>query len=303
MDIRGGRNVSTADLRFPDFIIIGAMKSATSTLYAWLRTQPGTFLAEPKEVNFFSFDRTWAHGPGWYSDRFSAGAQNDLLGEASVSYTYPDDAETAAERMAGLVPGARLIYVVREPVERLRSHYRHEVQRNRERRPLLEAISTPGNPYVETSRYFSCLEPYIHRFPSEQIRVIRFEDLVEGENAAWFDVLAFLDLPPAPPPGTAHNVTADNSEWSPLLRWLKEKRLWSFRKVARLPRPIRKLGHRVLMRDGEGYQAKLSRSQGTIPAELLVPIWDDVGRLERWMGTPAPMWPREDTAKVVGGTG
>jgi hypothetical protein len=289
------------ELRSPDFIIIGAMKSATSSLYSWLGSLPGCFLAQPKEVNFFSFDATWSNGPTWYSDRFSGAARDALLGEASVSYTYPAHSEAASQRMAELVPDVRLIYIVRDPIERLRSHYRHEVQRNRERRPLLEAISSPGNPYIETSRYYACLRPYIDRFPNEQICVIRFEDLVDGDHPAWYDVLRFLDLPEAPAPGTAYNVTADNSQWSPLLLWLKEKGMWSFRRVARLPRPIRKIGHRLLMKDGAGYQAKLERSREPIPADLTAPIWDDVSELERWMGMSTSLWPRVDAARVAGG--
>ena len=251
--------------RWPDFIIIGAMKSATSSLYAWLQTQPRCFLAQPKEVNFFSFDRTWDNGPDWYTNLFADADPGDLLGEASVSYTFREDSERASARMADLVPRARLIYVVRQPVERLRSHYRHEVQRSRERRPLIEAISAEGNPYVETSRYFACLRPYIDRFPRDQIQIVRFEDLVENGSGAWHDVLRFLELPDVPAPGTAHNVTAENSQWSPLLRWLKDNGYWSFRRVARMPRPIRRVGHRLLMRDGKSSQERASRSRNRSP--------------------------------------
>jgi hypothetical protein len=223
-----------------------------------------------------------------------------LLGEASVSYTDRDRGEVASERMASLIPHARLIYIVRDPIERLRSHYRHEVQRSRERRPLLDALSEPGNPYTAASRYFERLRPYVERFPRSHICVVRFEDLVTGEHPGWFDVIRFLDLPQRPCPGTVYNVTSNNSGWSPLLRWLMQMGIVRFRTIARLPRPVRRLGHRLLMRDGMAYEAKLTQSEDPIPDEITAPIWEDIQRLQHWLEAPAPLWQGVDDVRVAG---
>jgi hypothetical protein len=277
--------------RLPDFIIIGAQKSATSSLYWWLQDQPECFLASPKETNFFSFDRDWSKGLGWYSDQFSAARPGAMLGEASVSYTYAATCAIASERMAATVPAARLVYVVRDPIERLRSHFRHEVQRNRERRPLGMAILEPDNAYVGNSCYFSCLRPYTERFPREQICIVRFEDLVHEPHVAWSDVLRFLGLPERQAPGTAANVTRENGGWSPAMRWLKEKRILRFSTVARLPGPVRKVGRRLLISDGREFERKLEASHESIPEEITDLIWRDVKRLERWLGLRSPLWP------------
>ena len=80
--------------RLPDFIVIGAMKSATSTLHEQLAVQPGFFMSAEKEPNFFSNDENYAHGLAWYRSLFDNAASSDLCGESSTHYTklptYPN---------------------------------------------------------------------------------------------------------------------------------------------------------------------------------------------------------------------
>ncbi len=110
----------------PDFIIIGAMKCGTSTLAAQLAAQPGVFMTTPKEPNFFSDDDVFARGPDWYASLFADAAPGDLKGEASTHYTKLPDYPDCAARLHAALPQARLIYLTRDPVERLISHYIHE---------------------------------------------------------------------------------------------------------------------------------------------------------------------------------
>ena len=74
----------------PHFLIIGAMKAATSTLYDQLRHQPGIFLPELKEPNFFSDDAHYARGIDWYTGLFAEAGPSDLIGDASTHYTWSD---------------------------------------------------------------------------------------------------------------------------------------------------------------------------------------------------------------------
>jgi hypothetical protein len=182
--------------------------------------------------------------------------------------------------------------LIRHPIERLRSHYRHEVQRNREKRSLREAILQPGNAYVGNSRYFTCLRPFMEHFPSDQICVVRFEDLVQEPHAGWSEILRFLGVPDRPAPNVAANVTRENGGWSPAMRWLKERRILRFSTVGRLPKPIRKIGRRLLIRDGAGFERKLAASHAPIPDEIMDAIRDDVAGLEGWLGLSGTLWPR-----------
>jgi hypothetical protein len=276
--------------RMSDFVIIGAMKSATTSLFRWLDEQPETVMAHPKETRFFS--DLWSNGPVWYAQKFEGAKPEQLLGEASQNYTDPVYAKDAAERMADLIPDARLIYIVRHPVERIRSHYRHEVQRRRESRTLLEAISDPGNPYLGQSSYAMCLQPYIDRFSREQILVVRFEDLVRPPAPAWSEVLRYLSLDDRPLPEGAHNVSADKAQWTRMMAWAKGRGLVNSRRIAKVPKPLRRAAKVVFARGGSSYARKLEASRVPIPEAPLAPMWEDIARLEAWLGSP--LWPPGD---------
>lgn len=283
------------DRRRPDFVIIGAMKSATTSLFRWLDEQPETFMAHPKETRFFS--DLWPNGLEWYLDKFAGARPDQLLGEATQNYTSPAFVPRAAERMAEIVPQAHLIYVIRHPVERLRSHYRWEVQHVREPRPFLEALRAPDNPYVPQSCYHRCLTPYIDRFPRERILTVRFEDLVRPPATAWSAVLRFLALGDRPLPEGAHNVTVEKAQWTRTMAWAKGRGLMPSRRVARVPSPIRRIGKRILTRRSDADGARIETSVAPIPDEILAPMWDDVARLEEWLGEP--LWrPGEPAARA-----
>lgn len=285
-----------ADLALPDFIVIGTMKSATSSLYWWLADQPECFLAFPKETDFFSSERRWQRGLDWYACQFSGASDHQLLGEASVSYTSPRFSSASAERMAGVVPDARLVFLIRHPIDRLRSHYRHEVQRSRESRPLSEAVSEPGNAYVGHSLYYSCLEPYLKSFPREQICVVRFDDLVQPPHAGWAMVLRHVGVSDRPAPGMAYNRAGDHVRWTPAMRFLKDNGILRFSHVARLPRPVRRIGRRVLMRTGPAFESELDGSRADIPDSITGGIWEDLARLEAWLLSEEPLWPASSSA-------
>jgi hypothetical protein len=278
--------------RVPDLVIVGAMKSASTSLHRWLHEQPEVFMASPKETNYFT--TSWSRGAEWYSHQFDEAAPEQLAGESSVNYTDPALSPKAAERMAQVIPNARLIYVLRHPVDRIRSHYRHEVQRRRESRPLLEALGEPGNSYVAHSSYHTAFAPYIERFPREQLLVVRFEDLVKPPSPAWSRVLEFLALDDRPVPEEAHNVSAEKAQWTWAMSFAKRKRLITFGQISKLPAPVRRVGKKIFARGGAGYEKKLDESRVAIPPGLLATMWDDVARLEAWLASP--LWSPDETA-------
>ena len=274
--------------RIPDYVIIGAMKSGTSSLYYWLASQPECAPAAQKEINFFSRDDLWARGPEWYSSFFAGADPGRLVGEASTSYTK-NRSDVAAQRMAEVAPQAKLIYLLRHPVARLRSHYRHEVRRSRERRPLVEALRSPGNDYIRFSRYYERFESYLKLFPHEQLLVVRLEDLAADGAPGWNAVLKHLGLPPRALPTVVHNVTAAEPHFTPL--FLKLWETDSYERILKaIPEPMRKLARSVLLREGPRYKARLEASEASIPEDLTAELWKDVGRLEEWLGAAQPLW-------------
>jgi Sulfotransferase domain len=202
----------------PTFLLIGAMKSGTTTLYWYLAQHPDVFMPALKEPNFFNDH--WHRGVGWYERLFAGAGAAVARGEASVRYTsFPNDPECPS-RIAAVVPDVRLLFLAREPVDRIRSHYLHEVAALRERRPLERAVRE--NPiYLDRSRYAMQLERYLQHFPREQLLVLRAEDLFRAPLDVLPRVFTFLGLDPTwRPPGPARrdNETARRFQLPVLVR-------------------------------------------------------------------------------------
>jgi hypothetical protein len=272
-------------LRPPDFLIIGAKKAGTTTLFRWLAALDEVGVPPVKEPNFFT--SAWDRGPAWYQQLFAGVAPGQVAGEASTSYTDPAVADLAAERIRVHRPDVRLVFLARHPVDRLRSDYRHEMLRGRERRPLAEAVI--AGPYVARSCYRAVLEPYVSRFEREQLAVIRSEDLFDDSPAAWERVLGFLGLTPRPRPTETHNVSADRAQYTRAMRWLWERGM--SRSPSRAPAPLRRLGRRVLLRDDERTRHRVRTASGApLAAPVIAELRADAERLARWLGAPAPLW-------------
>ncbi|MEO0362005.1 MAG: sulfotransferase [Pseudomonadota bacterium] len=155
-------------MALPDFVIVGAMKCGTSTLAAQLAAQDGVFMSTPKEPNFFSDDDVYAKGVDWYESLFADAGLGDLKGEASTHYTkrptYPD----CADRLYEALPDARLVYITRDPVARLVSHYIHEWTMG----VMTEDIETSLETHPELvaySNYAMQIEPYVERYGADRI--------------------------------------------------------------------------------------------------------------------------------------
>lgn len=166
----------TDDTRLPHFLIIGAMKSGTSTLQAQLAAQPGVFMTTPKEPNFFSDDDIFARGMGWYQTLYRDAGPGDLLGEASTHYTKLPTYPHTVDRLAAAVPAPRLVYVIRDPVERALSQYLHEWSRGHVGRDVAQAFAEHPE-FVAYSRYPMQIAPFIDRFGKDSILLSSLEAL------------------------------------------------------------------------------------------------------------------------------
>ncbi|MDQ1364434.1 MAG: hypothetical protein QOJ52_3471 [Acidimicrobiaceae bacterium] len=184
----------------PDFLGIGALKAGTTYLDAMLRSHPDVCLpGRIKEVEFFTrhFDR----GPGWYQEQFR-GCVGQVRGEVSPQYLF--DAR-AAGRIHGLIPDAKLIVSVRDPVQRAYSQYKHWVQETAYRQSFDQfLVDHPGA--VERGRYFSSLRPYLDLFPRDQLLVIVFEDLVAQPLPTMQRVYRFAGVTDDHEPATAEQA-------------------------------------------------------------------------------------------------
>lgn len=180
-----------AKLRLPDFVIIGAMKSATSSLYKQLVEQPGIFMCTPKEPNFFSDADQYAKGMAWYSGLFANAPEGSLLGEASTHYSKLPTHPKTVERLKEHLPHACFVYVMRHPVDRLVSHYMHEWSTGVYHCGIEEAI----NKYPELiayGRYAMQLEPYFEAFGHDAVLPVFFDRLVSEPQAELERICRFI---------------------------------------------------------------------------------------------------------------
>lgn len=176
----------------PDFMIIGAMKCATSTLHEQLARQAGIFMTTPKEPNFFSDPDAWANGMDWYRALFARAGPGDLKGESSTHYTmlptYPD----AVPRIGAVVGrDTKFIYVMRDPVERLVSHWIHDWSEGVVDGSVDAAIDARPE-LIDYGRYAFQLQPYLDAFGPTQIMPVFFEHLVDRPQAELTRICTFL---------------------------------------------------------------------------------------------------------------
>ncbi len=210
--------------RLPDFIIIGAMKSATTTLHGLLASQPGVFMSTPKEPCFFSDDGVWARGLGWYASLFEGAPAGALLGESSTHYTKLPTYPETVERARSVVPDAKLIYVMRHPVDRLVSHYIHEWSQGNTTGTIEEEIARDGM-FVDYSRYAMQIGPWLDAYGAGRVLPVFFDRLRADPAGELRRVAGFLGLPGpvrTPEGDRRENVSSDRLRKGPLLRFIME---------------------------------------------------------------------------------
>jgi hypothetical protein len=207
----------------PDFIIIGAMKSGTTTLDRFLRDHPEISMARDKETDYFIAEKSYCHGPHWYTGQFDPAFR--LHGEASPNYTKADVFCGVPERIAAHRSDVKLVYIVRDPVERALAQYRHSWISGDLQDPLATCVDGHEWRHVlASSRYAEQLEPYLARFPREQILVLDFDDLARTPQAVMDALTAFLGTSRHLVTPGRHNDSAEIGRVpAPLLRFARSR--------------------------------------------------------------------------------
>lgn len=178
----------------PNFIIIGAARSGTTSLFKYLESHPDIFMSEIKEINFFSNEKYWKLGFDWYCEHFS-GATQFRIGEASTSYTCFPHLSNVPERIHSFLPGLKMIYVVRDPIDRLISHYIHRVIRGLESRELSDIVSNYRDDFLlAQGRYFLQIQQYLEFFPMQDIYCFSIDNLKNNPIQTVKSIYEFLGV-------------------------------------------------------------------------------------------------------------
>jgi hypothetical protein len=275
----------------PNLLIIGAQKCGTTSLHAYLDLHPGVHMAAEKELDFFIEDRAWRNGPGWYAARFRDDAA--VRGEASPNYTGWPVWDGVPERAASLVPDASLVYLVRDPIERIESHYLQRRVQDGERGDIAEALGDlddPHNLFVARSRYATQLERWLRCFPQERVLVLSAEELRDRRAETVRAVLDFVGLEDQVDPdllAAEHHRSDDKAELSVGAARLRGGPAGRVLEAvpARVRAPVTRRLRTVLSRPVERQQ--LPDALRTRLAELLAP---EAERLRSLTGRRFPEW-------------
>jgi len=208
------RQMDAGARALPDFLVLGAQKAGTTSLFNYLCLHPKIVGSVPKEI--FYFCSHLEKNERWYRRHFPrqsvVGKRAAICGEATpISLYIPH----AAERVAALVPQAKLIVILREPAARAVSHYYHRFRNGRDSRPIDEVFSLEqiakwedgtlsefDRKYFEWSDYATGLKHWLFQYPREQLLVLEAERMFTDPQATVDQVCAFLTIEPFTLPTT-----------------------------------------------------------------------------------------------------
>ena len=286
--------------RVPDFFMVGAPKSGTSSLYHYLIQHPSIFMTDPKEPHFF-YNRSSPGAPvletkdlSSYLSLFEGVPERLQAGEASTSYLW---LANAAQEIHMLQPRGRIIAVLRDPVERAYSQYWQEVRLGQEHLSFEKALVEEtermhqgvwhGRYYTECGRYASQLQRYLRLFGAERVRVYLFEDLVSDPLGVCRDVFEFLEVFPETPVRVDRVYNSGGAPSSQLLARLfrAQKIKEPFKKL--LPESFRRdLGDRIRASNNKPVPEMAPETE----ARLREAFQEEVLHLEELIGRDLSHW-------------
>ena len=210
--------------RLPDFVVVGAMRSGSSSVFRYLADHPGVFMATPKELHFF--DASYDRGLDWYRDCFADAQPQQLAGEATPTYLGDPG---ALSRLTTDVPNVKMLAVLRDPVDRAYSHYWMRHARGRENRAWDDVVDDelrehdPGG-YLAGSAYSGQLRILFDLSPRSHCHVFPFEALRDSPTATFLDICTFLGIERCAPSSVGRQVNAHMHIRSSTLRRLAKAR-------------------------------------------------------------------------------
>jgi len=186
-------NKISAISKLPEFLIIGAARSGTTTLYTYLRMHPDVYMPKVKEPEYFSKDEIFNRGEKWYRSLFKKAKRQQICGEASTSYTHWPHYPYAASRIASLLPKVKLIYIMRHPVERAYSHYKRNIYSCEHDRSFEQALKK-NRIYVDSGMYMKQIKQYLRFFPRKNFLFLIHTDLVQKPRLTLNRISQFLGI-------------------------------------------------------------------------------------------------------------
>jgi hypothetical protein len=295
----------------PDFFIVGAPKTGTTSLHHYLRQHPQVFMPAVKELNFFGSDRQLRNTPRLTLDEylsvFAAARDGERVGEASVSYLR---SSVAAAEIAAFTPRARAIAMLRDPVEVMHAlhtelvflgsedltDFAAAIEAEDDRRAGRRIPAAANNPravlYREAVAFAEQLQRYFDALGRERVHVIVFDDFKADTAAAVRDTFRFLDVDDAFQPTLEVVNPAKVARLRAVQRLLQTPPGWLRRGVRGvMPRPTRKRLYRQVSRLNARPQARAPMAPA-LRATLVAELTPEIERLETMLDRDLSAWKR-----------
>lgn len=290
-------------MRLPDFLIIGAMKAGTTSLYRDLIANPAVFFSDDKEPGNLNHDDVLEPGGlAAYARHFERARPGQICGEASTTYSQrPQYSNIPQRALKVLGAGTRIIYVVREPVARIISQHMHAWTIGLRREQIDEAVRRRPR-FIDFSRYAWQITPWIETFGREQVMIVRFESYVENRRETVTEISRFLGVEPRADlvkVDVAYNRSADKPVPKGLFAPLRHNVL--YRRVLRPvlgPAAREKLRNALLPRAKDLPDPPSPETVRFILDELR----EDAERLRVIMGRDEPVWDFDEVLERYGGS-
>lgn len=238
------RVITSRQRVLPDVLIIGAQKAGTTSLYNYLVQHPDIFPSYRKEVHFF--DNNYKKGEAWYRAFFPTKREKEAQESKGKSFHTIDASPYymfhphVAARAKKLVPNAKIILILRDPVDRAVSHYNHELRKGTETLAMPEAFKTEEKrisagldkmlkdesynslaynqfSYLKRGKYIEQIQAWKQHFADEQMRIVMYDDFVADTQGIMDEMFSFIGVEPMKLSGLdkrhnqhAHSTKADS---------------------------------------------------------------------------------------------
>lgn len=183
-----------ANYRLPEVVGLGAEKCGTTSLHRYLRDHPEIGTQRIKETRFFVKSGNWHQGCDWYVRQFSKHAKILVESHGGGYTSYPKE-KGVPQRIHSVIPNARFIYIVRDPIDRMVSRYIHNYSDGVENRSIDDALLDQDDiAYIPQSLYFIQLEQYLPFFDKSRFLIISQENFLTKRRETLRRIFHFLNV-------------------------------------------------------------------------------------------------------------
>jgi len=273
----------------PNLIVIGTQKGGTSSLHYYLSLHPQIYMCREKELDFFIAQRNWERGVEWYKKNFVGEAK--IYGESSPNYTDYPRYDQVPKRMHAIVPNVKIVYILRDPIKRIISHYMHWYSAGLENRTLSDALrNIESSRYTRRCLYYTQLEQYLNYFAKSNIFIMTSEDLYNNPQKIMQKLFTFLEVDNSfhdQKLSRIHHKSSNKRRNNALGMFLEKSPIGET--IEQLPRNIREKA-KTLLYFPFSHKVKRPTLDKTLEAELIDYLRPDINRLRDYTGLAFEDW-------------